>query len=205
MKPELKDESNMTETNNNRTDEIGAALVDLIARGASLKEVMAVSAETMESMYAYAYRFYHQGKLDEAEKFFEFLCMYDLHNADYFLGLGAVYQLKKNYKKASDFYALSFALATNDYRAVFYTGQCQVVLENIPRAIKCFELVKEKSKCESIIMRSKVYLDRLEKLLNEEPEEKRAHMSSLATEEEREPFDLTPEDRITNSGSNNET
>lgn len=142
-------------------EQIMGTLIEVINNGSSLKDILNVPQGTMDSMYGYAYEFYHQGKLDEAEKFFEFLCMYDLHNADYFLGLGAVYQLKKRYEKASDFYALSFALETKDYQAVFYTGQCQMLLGNIPRSIKCFELVSEKSKNESIVDRSKVYLESL--------------------------------------------
>lgn len=158
----------MAEMNTINEEQVMGSLVDAITQGSSLKDIMNVPKDTMESMYAYAYEFYHQGKLNEAEKFFEFLCMYDLHNADYFLGLGAVHQLKKNYEKASDFYALSFALSTNDYKAVFYTGQCQMLLNQIPRALKCFELVKEKSKNESIVERSDVYLKSLEALLKDQ-------------------------------------
>lgn len=152
-------------------EEVMGSLIEAVTNGGTLKDILNVSKDTMDSMYAYAYEFYHQGKLDEAEKFFEFLCMYDLHNADYFLGLGAVYQLKKQYEKACDFYALSFALATNDYNAVFYTGQCQMLLNNIPRAMKCFRLVAEKSKNESIVTRSTVYLESITTIIEKQDQD----------------------------------
>lgn len=151
----------MNDSSNINEDVVINTLLEAITQGSSLKDILDVPQDTMDNMYAYAYEFYQQGKLDEAEKFFEFLCMYDLQNADYFLGLGAVYQLKKQYEKASDFYALSFALSTNDYISVFYTGQCQMLLGNVPRAAKCFGLVIEQSKSESFILRAKVYLDTL--------------------------------------------
>lgn len=31
----------------------------------------------MDGLYAHAYEFYNQGRLDEAETFFRFLCIYD--------------------------------------------------------------------------------------------------------------------------------
>ncbi|WP_306453916.1 MULTISPECIES: tetratricopeptide repeat protein, partial [unclassified Burkholderia] len=41
----------------------------------------------MDGIYAYAYRFYQRGRLDEAEVFFRFLYIYDFYNVDYATGL----------------------------------------------------------------------------------------------------------------------
>lgn len=43
--------------------------------------------------------FITRGRLDEAETFFRFLCIYDFYNPDYTMGLAAVCQLKNNFRK----------------------------------------------------------------------------------------------------------
>ncbi len=44
------------------------------------------------------------------------------YNPDYTMGLAAVCQLKKQFQKACDLYAVAFTLLKNDYRPVFLPG-----------------------------------------------------------------------------------
>ena len=76
-------------------------LCQAIMEGASYKDIYGVPQSTMDGLYAYAYEFYEQGKLKEAETFFRFLSIYDFYNTDYVMGLAAVYQLTKRYEKSS--------------------------------------------------------------------------------------------------------
>lgn len=80
----------------NEQDSFGLeeTILTVMNTGATLKDIYEIDENVIENIYAHAYEFYQQGRLDEAEKFFKFLCMYDLKNADYFIGLGVVYQLK---------------------------------------------------------------------------------------------------------------
>ncbi|WP_042958938.1 SycD/LcrH family type III secretion system chaperone [Erwinia tasmaniensis] len=122
-------------------DEYSDSLIEAIQNGATLKDVQGVSTETMNDIYKIAYDFYHHGKLDDAESLFRFLCIYDFYNSEYSMGLAAVYQLKKEYRKAIDFYALAYSLAEEDYRPMFYAGQCNLMLRNEALARKCFSIV----------------------------------------------------------------
>ncbi|CAK8743609.1 hypothetical protein SODG_006745 [Sodalis praecaptivus] len=79
----------------------------------------------------------HQ-QLENAAVFFRFLCIYDCHNPDYYIGLGAVYQLQKQYQKAVDIYAVAFSMAKQDYRPVFYSGQCQALMHKKPKRSAIF-------------------------------------------------------------------
>ena len=72
-------------------------LWESVRNGATLQSLYDIPNDLMEGVYAYAYDFYNKGRLDEAEKFFKFLCVYDFYNADYIMGLAAVNQLKKQY------------------------------------------------------------------------------------------------------------
>lgn len=143
------------------SDRLSQQIWDAINEGATLKDMHGVSQEMMDGIYAYAYHFYHSGRLEEAEAFFHFLCIYDFYNADYIMGLAAVFHLKKQYKKASDLYALAFAQGKSNYAAIFYIGQCQLSMRKAVKAKQCFEVVQEFSTDESLIEKTKVYLDAL--------------------------------------------
>ncbi|WP_279205316.1 type III secretion system translocator chaperone SicA [Obesumbacterium proteus] len=134
---------------------------DAISGGATLKDIRGIPQETMEGLYAHAYDFYHKGRLDEAETFFRFLSIYDFYNPDYIMGLAAVCQLKKQFQKACDLYAIAFALSKNDYRPVLFTGQCQLFMRKAAKARQCFELVCEQSRDESLRTKAQVYLESL--------------------------------------------
>jgi len=134
-------------------------LMEYIQEGVTLREIEDISDETMEEVYAHAYHFYQQGKLDEAEELFKSLCMFDLSNSDYYTGLGAVHQLKKNYQKACDLYSVAYVLGKEDYRPVFYSGQCNLLMGFIGKSLQCFELVIQKCTDEKIKNKAKIYLE----------------------------------------------
>ena len=100
-----------------------------------------VTDAAMEGLYAYAYRFYQQGKLKEAESFFRFLFMYDFRCAEYPMGLAAVYQLRGEYVKAIEYYAIAGSLAKDDLRPIFHAAQCHLCLGNRAAARRNFEQV----------------------------------------------------------------
>lgn len=134
-------------------------LMEVMRTGVSKKQIHAIPENLMEGFYTCAYDYYTQGKLDLAEQFFKFLFMYDLHNADYAFGLGSVYQLKKQYQRALDIYAVAFALGKTDYRAMFEAGQCNMQLRYIGRAKKCFEIVVEHEQDMQLVEKAKLYLE----------------------------------------------
>jgi type III secretion system low calcium response chaperone LcrH/SycD len=138
-------------------------LMEYIQEGVTLKDLQGISDDAMEGIYAHAYQFYQQGKLDEAEKFFSLLCMYDLSNADFFIGLGAVNQLKKRYQKACDIYALAYILAEDNLSPMFYSGQCYLATGSVVRALRCFQLVIENSDVQTLIKKSQIYVDTIMK------------------------------------------
>lgn len=144
-------------------------LWESVSNGATLQSLYDIPNDLMEGVYAYAYDFYNKGRLDEAEKFFKFLCVYDFYNADYIMGLAAVSQLKKQYQKAADLYALAFALLKNDYRPVFFTGQCQLAMHKVVHAKRCFSLVFEKSIDEGLRNKAQAYLSALQAAAGEQP------------------------------------
>lgn len=147
------------------------AMTATMEHGATLKELYSIPDDTMENIYAHAYQYYQDGRLDEAENMFNFLCMYDLKNPDYYIGLGAVNQLKKNYLKACDFYALAYVMADNNFNPVFYSGQCQLLMGNIIKALQCFDIVVKRCTDQTLITRAKAYMETIRKNNNGDAED----------------------------------
>ncbi|MGG5215688.1 MULTISPECIES: type III secretion system translocator chaperone SicA [Rahnella] len=157
-------------------DAYAESLLDAIQNGATLKDVYAVPNDTMQDVYKLAYDFYHHGKLDDAESLFRFLCIYDFYNPEYAMGLAAVYQLKKNYAKAIEFYALAYSLSKEDFRPMFYAGQCNLMLRQSVQARKCFDIVISRCKDALLSEKAKAYISALNKINNDKadtPEEEK--------------------------------
>lgn len=142
-------------------------LLEAIQNGATLKDVHGVSNETMHDVYKLAYDFYHHGKLNDAESLFRFLCIYDFYNPEYAMGLAAVYQLKKSYQKAIDFYALAYSLSKDDFRPMFYAGQCNLMLRRAGQARKCFEIVVNRCSDSQLNEKAQNYLSALNEINND--------------------------------------
>ena len=140
-------------------EDFAQALVQAIFDGASLKDIHGLDDNVMEGVYAYAYKFYQEGKLDEAETFFRFLCLYDFYNAEYALGLGAVLQMRKRYQQAIDAYALSYALSRFDLRPLLQAGQCHLKLGTLDTARSCFQRVVDQSTDDRLVAKAQVYLE----------------------------------------------
>jgi len=138
-------------------------IIDAVNQGVTLREIHGISEEQMQGLYGLAYDFYNKGKLEEAEKFFRFLCIYDFYNVDFLLGLAAVYQLSGMYQKASDLYAVAFAQADSDYRPMLYAGQCQLAMGKSGKARQCFKAVIEYANDEVLVVKAQAYLEALKK------------------------------------------
>lgn len=131
-----------------------------------------LSQDTLDGLYAYAYDFYDKGRLDDAELFFKFLCIYDFYNADYLKGYGAVCQLKKQYQRACDLYGLAFSVnKDNDYSPIYLMGQCLLCLKKMESAQECFELVVQNSKDDELIEKAIKYIELLAELMDSLPVE----------------------------------
>ncbi|AVG16939.1 CesD/SycD/LcrH family type III secretion system chaperone [Chromobacterium vaccinii] len=158
----------MSFTDSADDDRLAEVIWQAVSEGATLQDVHGIPQDLMDGLYAHAYDFYNKGRLDDAETFFRFLCIYDFYNPDYIIGLAAVFQLKKQFQKAADLYAVAFALGKSDYRPVFFTGQCQLFMRKASKAKQCFELVLERSDDEALRVKAQVYLDTLQEAEDEQ-------------------------------------
>lgn len=132
--------------------------MNAIAGGATLKEIRGVPDRVMDGIYAHAYEFYQAGRLDDAETFFRFLCLYDSYNPEYMMGLAATLQQKRQYQNAIDLYSSLMVVAKNDYRPVLHSGQCYLFLKNTEEARKNFKFIMEGDAPASAKAQAQAYL-----------------------------------------------
>ena len=90
------------------------------------------------NVYSLACDYYDKGLIEQAEKIFRSLCLYDFSNIDYLLGLAAVKQVQKQYQKAINLYSLAISLNEDNASCYFYIGQCYLFSGEIDLAMSGF-------------------------------------------------------------------
>jgi len=108
--------------------QIAEAAKKFIKDGATLKEVKGITNDELEAVYSLAFGYYRTGKFEEAQKFFEFLVLFDHLNAKYWFALGAVQQARKDFQRAIASYGYSSFLDLENPKPQFHAAECFLAL-----------------------------------------------------------------------------
>ena len=106
------------------TEKIAEGVKSLIEKGSTLKQLKGVSNEELEAVYSLAFGYYRTGKYDEAAKLFQFLVLFDHLNKKYWMGLGAVQQVLKDFQGAIVSYGYSSFLDLKNPKPQFHAAEC---------------------------------------------------------------------------------
>lgn len=91
----------------------------------------AFSPAFLNTFYAFAYRFYREGKYQEATDFFRFLTLIRPYEKRGWMGLGAAEQMSKNYHRALSAYAFLCVLDDQDPYPHFHAAECYLALNDV--------------------------------------------------------------------------
>lgn len=127
-------------------DEMLAQIRKMAAEGGTIANAKGISREQLESVYAIGLNYYTTGNTEEAEKVFNFLVLFDHSNAKYWMGLGAVLQVGREFERASKCYAMSSFLDLTDPKPAYH-------------AVECFLAMKDKTNAASAIAMLEKYAD----------------------------------------------
>lgn len=120
------------------------------------------SDEDHEKLYAYAYELYRNGKYRESAQFFRFLTVLNGFDRRIWIGLGASYQMLKQYVQAIGCYSVAAVQNPDDPLVHRYAADCFFAMGNFSKAIEALS--------SSIAMAQKqndaVLVSRLQLLLN---------------------------------------
>ena len=133
----------------------------------TVAQMRGITTEEMETIYALAYDYYRTGRYDEAETLFAFLTTFDHLSEKYWMGMGAVYQVKKRYEKAVQAYSYVAAILNlENVKASYYAAECNLALGNREHAKSAIDHVKHYADVKTETGRTfKAKALRLEKLM----------------------------------------
>ena len=112
-------------------DKAASQVVDLLAHGATLKDIHGYTDEEFDALYTLAYNLYNQGKYGEALNAFGFLLMHDQLERKYYKAFGSCQQMLRRYPEAIRNYSAAAMLDPMDPEPTFHTAECLVAM-NMP-------------------------------------------------------------------------
>ena len=90
----------------------------------TVRELKGITDAEMEAVYSLGFNFYRTGNIENAEKVFKFLVLFDHFNPKYWIGMGAVLQVKKMYDGAITAYAYASFLYIHDPKPQYHAAEC---------------------------------------------------------------------------------
>lgn len=106
------------------TKKIAEGVKTLIEKRSTLKQMKGITNEELEAVYTLAFGYYRTGKFNEALKLFQFLVLFDHLNAKYWMGLGAVQQVLKDFQNAVVSYGYSSFLNLENPKPQLHAAEC---------------------------------------------------------------------------------
>ena len=148
-------------------DQLQEVVQQFLNKGQTLRVLKGLSSEEMEAVYTVAYNYFQNGRYDEAEKMFRFLCFFDHLSQKYWLGLGACRKAKRDFARAIDAFGLAGILDLHDPRAAIQSAECHIQLGDRDKALSALraivEFTSEDSPHAAIRKRAELMLDVLQK------------------------------------------
>ena len=121
------------------TKKIVETVKSLAQDGATLKRFKGVTNAELEAVYSLAFGYYKTGKYEEAHKLFQFLVLFDHLNAKFWMGLGAVQQMEKDYKNAVISYGYSSFLKLDNPKPQYHAAECFLAMGDKRNAASSLE------------------------------------------------------------------
>ena len=107
--------------------------------GSTIKELKGIKNEELEAVYSLAFNFYRSGKYDEAGKLFDFLALFDHLNQKFWMGVGAVRQVKKDYAGAVQAYGYASFLDLANPKPQLHAAECFLAMGDKRNAASSLE------------------------------------------------------------------
>lgn len=98
-----------------------------------------LSQEAQTALYSQAYHLYENGKYQEAKRFFHFLTIVNPYEKSFWIGLGASYQMLKDYARAIEFYSVAAVQDQNNPYVHLHAADCFFALGQMDQAFQALD------------------------------------------------------------------
>ena len=105
-------------------DKIAEAAQKFATGFATMRELKGITKAEMEAVYSVGFNMYRTGRYDDAEKIFRFLVLFDHLEPKYWLGVGAVQQVRKDYEGAIASYGYASFLDLSNPKPQLHAAEC---------------------------------------------------------------------------------
>ncbi len=109
----------------------------------TVRDMKGISTGEMEAVYSLGYNFYNTGRYDEAEKIFKFLVLFDHMTPKYWIGMGAIQQVRKDYDAAVTSYGYASFLDLEDPKPQYLAAECFFAKGDKDNALSALEALKK--------------------------------------------------------------
>ena len=109
-------------------DTIAEAAQKFATGFATMRELKGITKAEMEAVYSVGFNMYRTGRYDDAEKIFRFLVLFDHLEPKYWLGVGAIQQVRKDYQGAIASYGYSSFLDLSNPKPQLHAAECFLAL-----------------------------------------------------------------------------
>ena len=141
----LKDKALNGEIDDKKIEEA----VKLLMGGGTVRQARGFTRDQMETMYSVAYNLYATRQLEKADTVFRYLTYLDHTNAKYWIGLGAVQQLRRDFAHAVASYGYAAFLDLKNAKPLYHVAECYLALGDSEKAESALTAMKEYSDASS--------------------------------------------------------
>jgi len=123
-------------------EQIAEAARQFVSDYTTLGELKGISREELEAVYSLGFTHYRTGRYEDAAKLFQFLVLFDHLNAKYWLALGAVQQVEKDFRGAIASYGYASFLDLENPKPQLHAAECFLAIgdrENAASALLALE------------------------------------------------------------------
>ncbi|MGI4848987.1 MAG: SycD/LcrH family type III secretion system chaperone [Janthinobacterium lividum] len=121
--------------------QLATQLHEYLFSGGTLSEMLDLSSEGMEALYAHGHQLYSQGRYFDALQAFSFLLMHNQYERRYYMGFAACLQMRQQPEDALKYYSMASLLDLSDPHPIFHSAQCMLTLARVAPARTALELV----------------------------------------------------------------
>ena len=107
---------------------------DALFKGGTIADIKGLSDDELETIYALGYNLYTTGQLKDADTVFRYLVFIDHTNAKYWIALGAVQQLNREFANAVTSYGFASFLDIHNPKPQYHAAECLLALGDKEKA-----------------------------------------------------------------------
>ena len=124
-------------------EQIAEAARKFVGDYTTLGELKGISRQELEAVYSLGFTHYRTGRYEDAGKLFQFLVLFDHLNAKYWLALGAVQQVAKDFRGAIASYGYASFLDLENPKPQLHAAECFLALGDKQNAASALLALEE--------------------------------------------------------------